>query len=1118
MSELTRGDREQHPVFLDKRGNRAFCTNLFLAAVGISAAIGILLVARGLILTPALPPLSAGGPTLQSAPSSPEDANRPSLVLAVNSVHNRYIPQQAVHALRFAFLDHADVGSFASLQQHANQIDAIIPDWLEIARPDGVDMLKAERKARTVQIWLRQHAPHIKIYPELSTTMRGGDLVELLVDPTGRKRLIDAITRYLKDNNFSGLTVSLGHLPRSAHRTLVAFLEELGHALRADGRQLLFMLPDDETAQRIKALTRPCDYVLLKLHDDDSTQQTPIAAQNRFEARLKSQSAGIDRSKLVVVVASLGYDWDEWGGKRLISNQAAWDLASRTNTKPVFDPGSLNPGFTYRDETGTHHHVWYLDAVTAFNHLRAALATQPSGIAIWRLGLEDRGVWASAGRGRLPDERALADIISMAPGYDSFTRANAVALGVQPGNAGERQISYNPGLSLAVNQSIVTFPRQAVLTEWHPAEPDTIAITFDDGPDPNYTPKILDILAQRSAKATFYVVGVNALTYPDLLRRIYDEGHDLGHHSWSHAEMHSGASLARIRSELNGTQRVFEGTLGIKCVLFRPPYTGSNYSQLDNAVDLVRIAAELGYVFAAFDANSFDYFFQRDQIVAETLARVQSGARVLLFHDAGGDRQRTIDALPIVIDELQAKGFRFVTTHELIGKSRSDVMSPVVPDSSTERAEALIRVKSAGFLLWLSEAIPTVAIAAALLGILRILLIIIAALVQARRTSGRRVQWHPDKIAVLVPAYNEEEVICKTVSALLSSTCADRLQILVVDDGSRDRTSDVVREAYGHDPRVLVHRKDNGGKASALNFGIDMTDADIIVAIDGDTILTPDAIDHLVTHFRDPTIGAVAGNVIVGNQTNLITRFQALEYITSQNLDRRAFELVNAIGVIPGAIGAWRRSALIEAQGYSKDTLAEDADLTLSIERNGWRVVGEPQARALTEAPETVRSFMKQRFRWMFGTLQVAWKHARRRGRGHGVTLVVIPNVFVFQFGFTLLAPIMDILLVIAVAGALIDAENETSVLLAKYWVFFQTVDAIAAAVGIALSHERRSWRLLPLIFLQRFCYRQLLYVVATRALLAAIKGRLVGWGKLVRTGSVALPASQDLQTGVKTS
>ena len=319
------------------------------------------------------------------------------------------------------------------------------------------------------------------------------------------------------------------------------------------------------------------------------------------------------------------------------------------------------------------------------------------------------------------------------------------------------------------------------------------------------------------------------------------------------------------------------------------------------------------------------------------------------------------------------------------------------------------------------------------------------------------------------------------------------------------RRSAIVRETYGAIPQVKVHRKPNGGKASALNLGIQLAETDIIVAIDGDTMLFPNAIELLTDRLVDnPSIGAVAGSVLVGNATTLMTKFQALEYITSQNMDRRAFELINAIGVVPGCIGAWRKQALIEAGGYSTNTLAEDADLTISIERRGWKVVSEPKAIALTEAPETLRAFMKQRFRWTFGMLQVACKHAGALCEPTGVALT-ISNIFFFQIGLALFAPLFDAMLVYSAIGLMMGFDAESLIKLLVYWLIFQTIDVAATSVGLAINGEKAPWRLLPLLMIQRFSYRQLLYVVTIRSVLAAAKGRFVGWGKLIRTGTVKL-------------
>jgi cellulose synthase/poly-beta-1,6-N-acetylglucosamine synthase-like glycosyltransferase len=324
----------------------------------------------------------------------------------------------------------------------------------------------------------------------------------------------------------------------------------------------------------------------------------------------------------------------------------------------------------------------------------------------------------------------------------------------------------------------------------------------------------------------------------------------------------------------------------------------------------------------------------------------------------------------------------------------------------------------------------------------------------------------------------------------------------------------VVRTTYAADPRVRVFNKENGGKSAALNFGIAQIEAEVIVAIDADTLLEPEAIERLVRHFHDPTLGAVAGNALVGNQCNLMTRMQALEYVTSQNLERRALEILNAIPVVPGAIGAWRRTALLEAGGYCHDTLAEDADLTIKLERLRWKVIYEPRARALTEAPETLPAFLKQRFRWVFGTLQVACKNVLSpRGLPLGIATVTIPNVLVFGFAFTLLAPIIDALLIFNIASMIVAAlfdtdrlESGTLALICLYWVAFQLIDVAVAWLGLRLDDDRSNMNLLPWILVQRVTYRPLLYWVAIRALLAAIKGQFVGWGKLIRTGTVTLP------------
>src|SRR6476661_2611351 len=186
---------------------------------------------------------------------------------------------------------------------------------------------------------------------------------------------------------------------------------------------------------------------------------------------------------------------------------------------------------------------------------------------------------------------------------------------------------------------------------------------------------------------------------------------------------------------------------------------------------------------------------------------------------------------------------------------------------------------------------------------------------------------------------------------------------------------------------------------------------EVVVALDADTHFEPDTIARLTRWFGDESIGAVAGNAKVGNRINLLTRWQALEYITAQNLERRALAALDTILVVPGAVGAWRRSALVKLGGFPTDTLAEDQDLTIALLRAGYRVLYDSQAIAWTEAPDTVSGLIKQRFRWAFGTLQCLWKHRKvtLKPRYGSLGLIAVPQTWLFQFLFSVVAPFVDL-------------------------------------------------------------------------------------------------------------
>ena len=522
-------------------------------------------------------------------------------------------------------------------------------------------------------------------------------------------------------------------------------------------------------------------------------------------------------------------------------------------------------------------------------------------------------------------------------------KGEALALTGTP-EPGTRQLAFDAQYNLIADQRIVVFPKSTTVQRWGGREDDVIALTFDDGPDPKYTPQILDILKAKGVKATFFVVGSAAALNADTLRRIYAEGHDIGNHTFTHVNS-AEVSVERLNIEINATQRLFEATLGVYTKLFRPPYARDMEPQTVDATEVLRLVGSLGYITIGMTIDPKDWFRPRaEQIVRETLkGAVNRKGNVVLLHDAGGMREATVEALPEIIDQLHDKGFRLVTVHELLGLPRAAVMPKIAPEQNW-----LITSNHAGFILYgmLNSLVILLFYLGLLLGTARLLWVCTFALLHVRCEKRRQMRtWSPPSLAVVIPAYNEEGVICASIKVLLASPLQN-FEIIVVDDGSTDRTGEVVRNTFAATDRVRCLSQENAGKWAALNHGFACTSAEIVVTLDADTLFEPDALPQLVRHFADPAVAAVAGAANVGNTVNLLTRFQALEYVINQNLDRRALELVNGITVVPGAIGAWRRDALLSIGGFHADTLAEDADATIRLVRAGWRVLSTSPARS----------------------------------------------------------------------------------------------------------------------------------------------------------------------------
>ncbi|MEU6200889.1 bifunctional polysaccharide deacetylase/glycosyltransferase family 2 protein [Streptomyces sp. NPDC047061] len=602
--------------------------------------------------------------------------------------------------------------------------------------------------------------------------------------------------------------------------------------------------------------------------------------------------------------------------------------------------------------------------------------------------------------------------------------------------------------------------------------PRTVALTFDGGPDPVWTPRLMALLRARGAKATFFLDGARAADHPELVRRLLAEGHEIGSHTYT-GDALGPASRTRARLELSLTQRVFARTAGVRTTLLRLPGTTTVDTLCGAEWEAAVRAAADGYVLVAADPLS------------------RKPAR-------GAVRQ------------LGHTGLGYGEAERLLrGHQPSEVYTTVTAGlglASANPSAAAAERREGAVLLWAGETGQALADgmtwAVAVVGTLvalRLLSLSLLARVHVRRVDRAatgRGRFPREEVSVpatvLVPAYNEEAGIESTVLSLLSSTHRD-LQILVIDDGSTDRTA-AVAEGVG-DPRVTVLRRPHRGKAAALNDGLAWAAHEIVVMVDADTIFEPDAVHRLLQPFADPAVGAVSGNTKVGNRRRLLARWQHLEYVFGFNLDRRTLDVLQCMPTVPGAISAVRRRALVDVGGLSDDTLAEDTDLTMALWRAGWRAVYEESAIAWTEVPVSLGQLWRQRYRWCYGTLQAVCKHRRalvERGTAGRFGRRGLAHLTLFQVLLPLFAPVID---VFALYGALFRDPAQAAAL----WLGFLALEMLCA--GYALRLDGEPARALWAMPLQSFVYRQLMYLVVIQSLVTLAVGGRLRWQRQHRAG-----------------
>lgn len=1017
--------------------------------------------------------------------------------------------------IRSAFYVDWDPQSFFSLQRNINNLNLVIPEWMFID-PKG-DTINTQVDERALAVMKKSGVP---IMPMLSnnykTQFLGEPVHRILTDPAKKERLINDVINILQKNHFAGVNVDFEELQENTDEPLVAFQKELYTRLHEKGLLVTQDIMPFNTDYNFEQLAKYNDYIFLMAYDQyaENTGPGPIAHQQWIEAAVDKVARKIPSNKLVLGLAAYGYDWPQHGQATTITYQQALSTARESEGNIDFDNDSYNLHYSYYDDNDKPHEVYFMDAATTFNSLRFATEYGLAGTALWRLGSEDSRTWKFYNQDMQKASLAKFDFnnittVQSSNDVDYIGEGEVLDILSTPVD-GKIRPEIDSTEMLISEEHYDSLPSMFVVRKYGQTDPKKLVLTFDDGPDPTWTPQVLDILKKENVPAAFFVVGINAERNIPLIKRMYRDGYELGNHSFTHPNI-AEISPKRAVLEMESTRLLLECITGHSTILFRAPYNADSEPEKMEELLPVAIARTKNYLDVGESVDPLDWEpgISADSIVARTIHRKQEltaaglGGNVILLHDAGGEsRAATIAALPRIIEYFKKQGYEFTNISNLLGKNKSELMPAVPKGKGYYLVQFNYLLAESGY--WAGKVLFFLFITFIILSVAR--LVYMAFLAMRQRRREKNTIWpvltdHP-LVSIIVPAYNESVNAVTSIHNLLKTTWPNT-GIIFVDDGSKDDTYEKVYNAFHDHPHVKVFTKPNGGKASALNFGIKESRAEYVVCIDADTHLHPDAIGKMMRHMANPAVGAVAGNVKVGNLVNMLTRWQSIEYITSQNFDRSAFAWLNAITVVPGAIGAFRKQAIEDAGGFTTDTLAEDCDLSVRILRQGYTIANEPEALAFTEAPESIKMFIKQRFRWSFGVMQTFWKNRdvlfNKKYKALG--RVAFPNILLFQFIIPAFAPAADFFMLIGILTG-----NAGHILV--YYGLFMLIDAAVSVLAFHFEGEKKL-RLLWLLP-QRLIYRWLMLTVLFKAFLKAIKGELQGWGVLKRTGSVLAKESAN--------
>src|SRR5215475_2120992 len=820
------------PVFLDKTGRRWRLCLASFATLALLALVGACLFAAGMFHSPSFPMIKVDeartngqiesrditglkGTLLKTAFAGEED------LAALSRKPRADKPRKSIKPpVVFGFHVPWDENSFPSLKANYRHLTCVLAEWLILRTASG-DL--DDRTEIPVVEWSRQaKLPVLAVVTNFHDDQwQEMEIDRLLRHPAARRRLVRNIQASIRKYGLAGVNLDFEQVPVGDRNQLTAFVRELHDALTPDKSMLTMDVPTDdphEAAYDMRALSELNDYVIPMVYDEHSSsgEPGPVASLPWVRSQIEAVLDMLPPDKTVLGFGNYGYDW-MLGSTRAAVEIGFSDVIARANRfhgAIQWDPGLKSASLDYT-QAGVQHEVWFLDSVTALNSILEAHRKGFAGVAFWRLGAEDPALWSLFKDQSWPRDDFRSN--SLAP-LSAIENVRQYGLGeairvTQTRSSGRRSVWRDQS---GFQEKFEHNPTGDVVEGISPPAAKTVTVTFDDGPDPRYTPRILDILHAKRVPATFFIVGRPAADFPDLLRRMYREGHDIGSHTYSH-RTDVETSEANLQLELNWTQRIIECAVGRSTTLFRSPYNADSDPRTPETVQAVLWPQRFGYTTIGERIDPRDWGAKSPAEIVNVIMRDKNLGNVILLHDGGGNREATIQALPDVIDRLRSEGYRFVSLHALLGRSRDELMPRVsVAEwiwAEIEGGPLILR----GKIVTLVQCLFLAAIA---LTLLRTLVYGVLSLMQKIRSSKQVFDpsFQPP-VSVIIAAHNERKVITRTVASVIESNYPD-YEVIVVDDGSSDGTAEAVRSEFLGDRSVRVITQPNLGKAAALNRAI----------------------------------------------------------------------------------------------------------------------------------------------------------------------------------------------------------------------------------------------------------------------------------------------------------